>query len=90
MVLIEIFIFFFFPPGRRRWQNLFHGKFQFLLPIWKRNRIISLRRRRKKLEKVAPSPREAEEPAQPWGAPRTWGMARHDFGLELSRYPAKP
>lgn len=46
MVLTEIF--FFFPPGLRRWQNLFHGKFQFLFPIWKRNRIISLRNNKKK------------------------------------------
>lgn len=89
MVLIEIFIIFFPLPGRRRWQNLFHGKFQFLFPIWKRNRIISLRRK-KKLQKVARSPWEAEEPAQPREDPRTWGTARHGWTLGWGGSDAKP
>lgn len=82
MVLIEIF--FFFPPGLRRWQNLFHGKFQFLFPIWKRNRIISLRNNKKKSFRrlLAPHgrPRSPPSPGEPlapgeWHStarPRTW------------------
>lgn len=60
---------------------MFHGKFQFLFPIWKTNRIISLRKKKKKLPKVARSPWEAEElpprPGQllaPGKRPRTAGL----------------
>lgn len=68
MTLIEIFMFFFCPPGRRRWQNLFLGKSQFLFPIWKRNRIISLRRKLKKASKGCLLPAGG---CRALGAPRT-------------------
>lgn len=63
---------------------------QFLFPIWNRNRIISLKRK-KKLQKVARSPREAEEPTRPQGAPHTWETARHgQTTLEWIRGRARP
>lgn len=47
-------------------------------------------RKKKKLQKVARSLQEAKEPAQPQGAPRTWGTAQHGRTSRWSGSDAEP
>lgn len=78
------FHFFFSPPGRRRWHDLFHGKFQFLFPIWKRNRIISLRSKKSFKRLLAPHgrPRSPPSPRKPLAPGEQHSMARLWAGVD--------